>query len=249
MQMLLAISTLKSRPIKTTNVHGSRLQYEANLKENDSAHGFVVETRRNDVINDDTFVAKRIILPRDKWNKLTHEQKDRLIAKRHQECITGEDISMKKGASKYVMEHDLEESMPDDDYESFIICPPHGEYDAYQIDIDYSNVSFKDIDMIGHLADSNGGRKPLDKIHERTKAKQERNEQLIADKHGYHEGLGIGNNSDPQSDFALLNFDKHRFVGDTYDDDDGDNDEDDDNHIDGNDIDDDVDAPDKEEEE
>jgi hypothetical protein len=47
-------------PIKTTDFHGNRLQYEANLKENDSAHGFVVETRRNDVINDDVFVAKRI---------------------------------------------------------------------------------------------------------------------------------------------------------------------------------------------
>jgi hypothetical protein len=44
-------------PFKTTDVHGNRLQYEANLKENDSAHGFVV-----DVINNDTFVAKPIIL-------------------------------------------------------------------------------------------------------------------------------------------------------------------------------------------
>jgi hypothetical protein len=47
-------------PIKTTDVHGNRLQYEVNLKENDSAHGFVVETGRNDVINDDMFVTKRI---------------------------------------------------------------------------------------------------------------------------------------------------------------------------------------------
>jgi hypothetical protein len=191
-------------PDKTTDVHGNRLQYKANVKENDSAHGFDVETRHKDVINDDTFVAKRIdtdvsdiivnttnasrfghttfnciskstFLPRDEWSKLTHEQKDRLIAKRRQERITGDDVSMKKGSSKYVMEHDLEESMPGDDYESLSIFPPHGEHDAYQIDIDYSNVSFKDIDMIGHLDDNNGVRTPPDKIHERTKSKQERN--------------------------------------------------------------------------
>jgi hypothetical protein len=70
------------------------------------------------VINDDTFVAKCIdtdvsdimvnktnasrfghtsfnsiskstFLPRDEWNKLTHEQKDRLIVKLFQEHITG----------------------------------------------------------------------------------------------------------------------------------------------------------------
>jgi hypothetical protein len=67
-------------PVKTTDVHGNRLQYEANLKENDSSHGFDVETRRKDVINDDTFVAER---------------------------ISGEDVTMRKGASQYVMEHDL----------------------------------------------------------------------------------------------------------------------------------------------
>jgi hypothetical protein len=43
------------------------------LKVNDISHGFDVETRRNDVINDDTFVAER---------------------------LTGEDVSMMKGASK-----------------------------------------------------------------------------------------------------------------------------------------------------
>jgi hypothetical protein len=101
------------------------------------------------VINDDTFVAER---------------------------IAGEDVTMKKGASQYVMEHDLEESMPGADYESLSICPPHGEYNAYQIVIDYSSVLFKDIDMIGHLNDNNGVRKPPDKILERTKSKQKRNE-------------------------------------------------------------------------
>jgi hypothetical protein len=145
-------------PAKTTNFYGNRLQYEANLKENNSAHGFDVETRHKDVINNDTFVAKFIdtdvseirvnttnascfghmsfngiskstFLPRDEWNNLTHEQKDRLFAKRCQERITGEDVSMKKGASKYLMEHDLQESMPVDDYESLSIHPPHGEYD------------------------------------------------------------------------------------------------------------------------
>jgi hypothetical protein len=50
------------------------------------------------VINDDTFVAER---------------------------ITGEDFSMKKDASKYVMEHNLEESTPGDEYESLDIRPPH----------------------------------------------------------------------------------------------------------------------------
>jgi hypothetical protein len=30
-------------PVKTTDVHGNRLQYEANLKENDSAHDFNVK--------------------------------------------------------------------------------------------------------------------------------------------------------------------------------------------------------------
>jgi hypothetical protein len=176
-------------PVKTTDVHGNKFQYEANLKENDSAHGFDVETRHKDVINDDMFVAKRIdtdvsnimvnktnascfvhtsfnsiskpiYLPQDEWNKLTYEQKDTLIANRRQERITGDDVSMKKGASKYVMEHDLEEWTPGDDDESLSIRPPHGEYDAYQIDIDYSIVLFKDIDMIGHLDDSNGVCKP-----------------------------------------------------------------------------------------
>jgi hypothetical protein len=152
-------------PIKTTDVHGNSLQYEPNLKENNSSHGFIVETCRKDVINDDTFVAKRIdtdvfdimvnktnasrfghtyfnsiskstFILRDEWKKLTHEQKDRLIAKLCQEHITGEDIIMKKGPSKYVIEHDLEESTPGDDYESRNIRPPHGEYDQYQIDID-----------------------------------------------------------------------------------------------------------------
>jgi hypothetical protein len=66
---------------------------------------------------------------------------------------------MKNGASKYVMEHVLEESMPGDDYESRNIRPLHEEYDAYQIDIDYSNVLFKNIDMIGHLDDNNGVKK------------------------------------------------------------------------------------------
>jgi hypothetical protein len=149
---------------------------------------------------------------------------------------------MKKGASKYVMEHDLEESMPGDDYESRNIRPPHGEYDPYQIDIDYSNVLFKDIDMICHLGDNNGVRKPPDKLHERIKSKQDRNDRLIAGKHDAHKGLGIGHNSDPQGDIAFMTFNMNQFVGDTYDDDDGDNDEDDDNPIDGNDIDDNVDA-------
>jgi hypothetical protein len=116
-------------PVKTTNVHGNRLQYEANLKENDSAHGFDVETRRKDVINDDTVIAKRIntdvsdimvnttnashfghtcfnsiskstFLPRDEWTMLTYEQIDRLIAKRRQERVTVVVVRMKKGASK-----------------------------------------------------------------------------------------------------------------------------------------------------
>jgi hypothetical protein len=56
-------------PSKMTDVHDNRLQYESNLKENDTANGFDVETRRKDVINGDTFVAER---------------------------ITGEDFSMKK---------------------------------------------------------------------------------------------------------------------------------------------------------
>jgi hypothetical protein len=86
-------------PDKTADVHGNRLQYKANWKESDSANGFDVETRRVDVINDDTFAAER---------------------------ITGEDVSMKKGASKYVMERDLEESTPGDEYESLNIRPPHG---------------------------------------------------------------------------------------------------------------------------
>jgi hypothetical protein len=154
---------------------------------------------------------------------------------------------MNKGASKYVMVHDLEESMPSDDYESLSICPPHGDYDSYQIDIHYSNVSFKVIDMIDHLDNNNGVRKPPDKIHELTKSKQERNEQLIAGKHGDHEGLGIGNNSNSQGDIAFMTFDMHRFVGDTYDDDNGDDDEDNDNRIDGSDLDDDVDTLDDEE--
>jgi hypothetical protein len=47
-------------PVKTTDIHGNRLQYEANLKENDSAHGFDVETRFKDVINNDMFAAKRM---------------------------------------------------------------------------------------------------------------------------------------------------------------------------------------------
>jgi hypothetical protein len=144
------------KPVKTTDVHGNRLQYEAKLKENNSAHGFDVETRYKDVIDDDSFVAKRFdtdvsdimvkttnassfghtsfksiskstFLRRDEWKKLGHEQKDRLIAKRRQERITGEDVSMKKGASRYVMEHDLEELTPGVDDESLSIRPPHGE--------------------------------------------------------------------------------------------------------------------------
>jgi hypothetical protein len=181
--------------------------------------------------------------------QVTYEQKDRLIAMRRQERITGDNVSIKKGASKYVMEHDLEELTPGDDDESLSIRPLHGKYNAYQIDIDYSNVSFKDIDMIVHLDDNNGVSKPPDKIHERTKSKQERHERLIAGKHGDHKALGIGNNSDPQSDTAFMTFDMHRFVGDTYDDDNGDDDEDNDNRIDGNDIDDDVDTLDDEEDE
>jgi hypothetical protein len=96
--------------------------------------------------------------------------------------------------------------------------------------------------MIGHLDDNNRVRKPPNKIHERTKSKQERNERLIAGKYAYHEGLGISNNSDPQGDIAFMTFDMYRFVGDTYDSDNGDDDEDDDNRIDGNDIDDDIDT-------
>jgi hypothetical protein len=143
------------------------------------------------VIDDDTFVVKRFdtevsdimvnttnasrfghtsfnriwkstFLPRDEWNKLTYEQKDRVIAKRHQERITGDNVSMNKGASKYVMEHDLEELTPGDDDESLSIRPPHRESDAYQIYIDHSRVSFEDIDLIGHLDDNNGVRKPPD---------------------------------------------------------------------------------------
>jgi hypothetical protein len=65
---------------------------------------------------------------------------------------------------------------------------------------------------------------------------------FFAGKHGAHKGLGIGNKSDPQGDTAFMTFDMHRFVGDTYDDDNGDDDEDDDNCIDGNDIDDNIDT-------
>jgi hypothetical protein len=43
-------------------------------------------------------------------------------------------------------------------------------------------------------------RKPPDKTYERTKSKQERKERLISGKHGDHEGIGIGNNSNPQGD-------------------------------------------------
>jgi hypothetical protein len=88
------------------------------------------------------------------------------------EGITGRDVSRMKGASMYVMEHDLEESTPGDEYESLNMRPLHGEYDAYQIDIDYSNVLFKDIDRICHLDDNNGAGKPPNKIHEHTKSKQ-----------------------------------------------------------------------------
>jgi hypothetical protein len=49
-------------------------------------------------------ISKSTFLPRDEWKNLTHEKKDRLIAKRRQERITGEDFSMKKGASRYVMD-------------------------------------------------------------------------------------------------------------------------------------------------
>jgi hypothetical protein len=47
-------------PVKTTDIHGNRLQYEANLKENNSARSSDVATRQKDVIDDDSFVAKRI---------------------------------------------------------------------------------------------------------------------------------------------------------------------------------------------
>jgi hypothetical protein len=86
-------------PVKTAAVHGNRFQYEANMKKNSYANGFDVETSRKDVVSGVTFVAER---------------------------ITGEAVSMEKGASKYVLEHDLEESMTGDDYESLNICPPHG---------------------------------------------------------------------------------------------------------------------------
>jgi hypothetical protein len=141
-----------------------------------------------------------------------------------------------------VMEHDIEESTPGDDYESLNIRHPRGEYDLYQIDIDYLNVLFKDIDMICHLDDNNGIGKPPDKLHERTKSKHEPNEQLIADKQGTHEGIDIGNNIDLQGDIAAMTFDMHQLVVDSYDNDNGDDDEDDDNCIDGNDIDDNVDS-------
>jgi hypothetical protein len=96
--------------------------------------------------------------------------------------------------------------------------------------------------MISHLDDNNRIGKPPDKIHERTKSKQDRNERLIAGKHGDHKGLGIGNKSDPQGDTAFMTFDMHLFVVETYDDDKGEDDEDDDNRIDSNDIDDDADT-------
>jgi hypothetical protein len=136
-----------------------------------------------------------------------------------------------------------------DDYESLSIRPPYGEYDAYTIYIDHSNVSLEYIDMIGLLDDNNGVRKPPDKIDELTKSIQERHERLIAGKHGDHERLDIGHNSDPEGDIAFMIFNMHRFIGDTYDDDDRDDDEYDDNPIDGNDIDDDVDTLDDEEDE
>jgi hypothetical protein len=92
--------------------------------------------------------------------------------------------------------------------------------------------------MIRHLDDNNGVRKPPAKIHERTKSKQECRELLIAGKHGDHEGLSFGNESDPQGDIAFMTSDMHHFVCDTYDDGNGDDDEDGDNRVDGNDIDD-----------
>jgi hypothetical protein len=72
---------------------------------------------------------------------------------------------------------------------------------------------------------------------------------LIAGKHGSHENLSIGNNSDPQGVIAFMTFDMHRFVGETYDDDNGDDDENNDNCIDGSDSDDDVDTLDDAEDE
>jgi hypothetical protein len=92
-------------------------------------------------------------------------------------------------------------------------------YDGSQIYIDYSIFLFKDIDMICHVDDNNGVGKPPDKLHECIKSKQERNERLIVDKHGAHEGIDIGNNIDLQGDIAFMTFDMHRFVVDTYDDD------------------------------
>jgi hypothetical protein len=69
------------------------------------------------------------------------------------------------------------------------------------------------------LDDNNSIGKPPDMLHERTKAKQERNERMIAGKHNAHEGIGIGDNIDPQGDIAFMTFGMHRFIGDTYDDD------------------------------
>jgi hypothetical protein len=43
-------------------------------------------------------------------------------------------------------------------------------------------------------------KKPPNTIHEHTKSKQERNEQLIVDKQGAHEVIGIGNNRDREDE-------------------------------------------------
>jgi hypothetical protein len=103
--------------------------------------------------------------------------------------------------------------------------------------------------MTCHLDDNNDVGKTPDKLHERTKSKQELNERFIADKHGAHEGIGIGNNSDPQGNIAFMTLDMHRFIVDTYDDENGDDDEYEDNRIAGNNFDDDVDALDDDDDE
>ena len=77
-----------------------------------------------------------------------------------------------------------------------------------------------------HLDESKRVGKHPHKFHERNKPNQEREERLIADSFGVHERNGNDSNDDPQVDIALMSFDMHHLVDDTYDDDNGDDDDD-----------------------
>ena len=159
----------------------------------------VVPTRHLDVISDDLFVSERNI---------------------------GEDVLLTMDSSQHIAQKHLKEATATDESSIPPIRDPNAEYNPYRDDTNISKVLVDGANMVLNLDESKGVSKHPYKLRERNMLKQEHIERLIEYSFAFHESRKHRSKGDPQVDFALMSFDMHHLVSNTYgDDDEGDDDD------------------------